>query len=150
MTTRNALFLSTRFAFFFAVHCRSTSAAFRPPLRSRNELRRSAQLDAPDRAAHSRALPEAGGEEHAAHPDLSARRLRLRALQGQSGRRLPARRVAAQVSRSGVPLPVWRASTGQSTGRAWLALGALPDATHARLRSRLGNPQGVAWRGPGR
>ena len=48
-------------------------------------------------------------------------------------------------------LPVWRASTGQSRGgRAWLALGALPDATHVRLRSRLGNPQGVAWRGPER
>ena len=55
---------------------------------------------ASDRAAHARALPEASGEEHAAHPDLPARRLRLRALQGQPGRRLPARRVAAQVSRS--------------------------------------------------
>ena len=90
-------------------------------------------LNAPHRAAHSRALPEAAGQEHAAHPDLPARRLRFRTLQGKPGRRVPARRVAAQVSRSVPHRMHSRASTGQSTGHAWLALGALclPEAARA-------------------
>ena len=101
-------------------------------------------LNAPHRAAHSRALPEAAGQEHAAHPDLPARRLRFRTLQGKPGRRVPARRVAAQVSRSVPHRMHSRASTGQSTGHAWLALGALCCPKRHEPEQASGAPARVA------
>ena len=81
--------------------------------------------NAPHRASHSRALPKAAGQEHAAHPDLPARRLRLRSIQGQPGRRLPARCVRGACLTQCAPPHALSAQHSQCTCHLWLALGAL-------------------------